>query len=108
MSEQGKADAFVRTRVREKLSPRVRKLIAQANFDLYHGPSARSKSYPGFTAACERLGGILDMVGELWVDPHLEWLSRKEPRRPAVFDTLYKYERRDVARAVFGEVAGYL
>lgn len=99
-------DAFVASRIKPRLSKRIKKLAAQANFDLYNGPVS-SPRYPGFPAACERLSAVVDAIGEIWADPHVEWLSRKEPRHPERLDTVYRYERRDVARAIFGTVAGY-
>jgi len=76
----------------ENLSKEVRKLISQADFDLWHGPVKDGAygdpaegdeewfSYPGFTKACEAIAVALQQLpSDLYLDTDSGETSEKEP-----------------------------
>jgi hypothetical protein len=102
-----------------ELDEETLKLIRQANFDLYYGPSGNDDDFPGFVTACRRIAEALSDVGDLYVDEQSECVSDVEPNWCDGCDdeectgsdpgTWYRYERRDVIRAIVGrELVGYV
>jgi len=76
----------------EHLAADVRKMIGQANFDLYHGPVGDGAfgdpaedndewaSYPGFTKACDAIARALeDLPDTLYLDLDSGDASETEP-----------------------------
>jgi len=79
---------------RAKLDPKIRTLISQANFDLYHGPVQDGAwgdptandpdwhDYPGFTKACKQITSALTaakLPSKLYFDTDMECWQEKEP-----------------------------
>jgi hypothetical protein len=77
----------------EHLTPEVRKLISQANFDLYNGPvkdgafgdpaegDEEWSSYPGFSKACKLIAEALnDLPSDLYLDTDSDFVSEIEPQ----------------------------
>lgn len=76
----------------ENLTPEVRKLISQANFDLWHGPVKNGAygdpaegdeewdSYPGFTKACSAITEALRALpSQLYLDTETDEVLTQEP-----------------------------
>lgn len=76
----------------EHLTPEVRKLISQANFDLWHGPVKNGAygdpaegdeewdSYPGFVKACDAIKDSLkELPSDIYLDVDSGFVSESEP-----------------------------
>lgn len=76
-----------------ELHPRINRLIALANWDLYHGPTMDGQDddedaddgskvvYPGFVNACREITAALDgIVQDVWVDIQTENVQTTEPQ----------------------------
>jgi hypothetical protein len=66
---------------RATLDESVRNLIAQANFDLYYGPSGTDEEYPGFETATKTIKeGLAGIPSTLYIDADSETWSDTEPQ----------------------------
>ena len=69
----------------ENLDEEMRRLIRQADFDLWYGPirdggDPDCDEYPGFTEACDRIKDALrDLPRELYIDADFGDWSESEP-----------------------------
>jgi hypothetical protein len=83
---------WVRTWRDEHLSEDVRKLIKQANYDLFYGPindgavgdpaeeDEELSKYPGFTSACKQIRDALDdLPSDLYLDEESDEVRTSEP-----------------------------
>jgi len=119
---------------KETLDAEVKKLISQANFDLYYGPSGGglddededgTPAYPGFETACREIRRALsDLPSTVYVDEDSGCWTTTEPScwtcggceecdgedlcvlEPGPYVV---YERKDLIRAIVGrELAEYV
>jgi hypothetical protein len=85
MSYQKTLQEWAQEWKQEHLSEDVKKLIAQANFDLWYGSSGlegedEEDPYPGFTTATETISDALeDMPSSLYIDEQSDYVSDSEP-----------------------------
>jgi hypothetical protein len=99
---------------RATLEPNVKRLVDQANFDLYNGPSGNDDDFPGFTTATRTIADALDdLPSVLYVDLGCEGWQDVEPtwdHDAGVFEEDYcRVERHDLIGALVGrELAEYL
>lgn len=83
----------------ENLSEDVRKLIKQANFDLFYGPindgavgdpaegDEDLAKYPGFTTACKQIRDAIDALpSSLYVDEETDEVRESEPEQETCGD----------------------
>lgn len=108
-----------------QLTPRIRRLISAANFDLYYGPTPEGEDidntgeiYPGFCKALDEIKDSLEEVDELWIDIDCGSYSTKEPEgytdeegnyEEPFWDSIYHLERKEVLQHIVGkELQSYL
>ena len=93
MADPSKVLASWRKKFLDSLAPETRKLISQANWDLYYGPigdgaygdpcddpDSEFKGYPGFSAATHLISEALDSLpSTLYVDADCDQWQEREP-----------------------------
>jgi len=102
----------------DQLDPRTKRLIQQANHDLYEGPHS-SPGYPGFERATRMIGQALDRFRtDLWLDQQSDMVQDSEPEgwedeetgewiEPDWHDWIH-YDWSDVKRIGLGALAEYV
>jgi hypothetical protein len=114
MDRSDKAKSAVEKYFRELMPERLRRLKNMATHDLWYGPGANGddEEWPGYVEAVtelERWWG--EHGGEVWVDMDCEMVFDTEPKpvdeetgEEIFLESVYLFERRDAARAVFGRL----
>jgi hypothetical protein len=114
-----------------KLPRKIRRLINQADFDLWYGP-CQDKSWPGFITATKLIHAAIENIhcSDVWIDLQCEEIMTSEPQGfwdenpdhdpndadsekqvwvEPCWDDVYHVETFEVKRAMFGkELAHYL
>lgn len=86
----------------EHLDDETRRLINQANFDLYHGP-CQEDDWPGFVTACRKVKlALADLPRVLFVDSDSDSVTDSEPTEDDGGDWRH-LDARDVMRAIVGK-----
>ena len=122
--------------LRDQLAPTVRTLIHQAAADLYYGPyqegeDGDGEAYPGFVSAMKTIRNAIDAleVDDIWVDWDCGDVMETEPQGYEIanpywsihdpdgdpsewveppWETITRFDRRYVLRAMLGDLAEYL
>lgn len=105
-----------------ELHPRIKRLIALANWNLYYGPSMLGQDddedtedgskvkWPGFTEACREIANATEDISDVWVDIQSENVQTSEPEAEVdgeeVFEVCWEdwamVEARQVKAVFFG------
>ena len=117
--------------LRAQLAPTVRTLIHQAHMDLYYGPYQVDEGYPGFVEAMRTIGAAIEAlaVDDIWIDWDTGEVMETEPQGYEIanpyhdpededsdpsewieppWETITRFDRRYVLRAMLGDLAEYL
>jgi hypothetical protein len=107
-------DALVFDHFQAKVDPQLRKLIAQAKYDLFYGPHTE-EGYPGWDSAIRQIGNRVQL-GDVWVDTQADLVLESEPEayeqdgqwiEPEWGDYIH-FDSVAVKKAVLGELAPYV
>jgi hypothetical protein len=123
MTIRDKAKELVKARVRKDMPDEIKTLVDYARADLNFGPAHAYPTLeedPGFSfeGATTKIATWLrdNAPSEVWVDMDCEMVGDREPEgyydgddwiEPCTEDTHY-FDRADILRAAFGELAEYL
>lgn len=115
------AQELVSAHVRANMPEEIKRLAAYARADLNFGPAHAGldeEDRPGFETATTQVAEWLrdNMPSEVWVDVGCDYVATSAPEGEEVdgewqepfTEETYHFERADILRAAFGELAEYV